>query len=48
MIHFRFDDLMFEKDYGMLSAYDYSKLANVMFSKELGKRLNGMRFKWFN
>jgi len=37
-----FNDLNFEKeDYGFMPRYATSKLANCLFSKELGKRLDG-------
>ena len=32
---------MSQNDYGPMAVYRLSKLANVMFSKELGKRLQG-------
>jgi retinol dehydrogenase 14 len=35
------DDLQSEKSYGGLAAYNVSKLANVMFTYELAKRLQG-------
>ena len=35
------DDLQSEKNYGGFSAYNVSKLANVMFTYELAKRLQG-------
>jgi NAD(P)-dependent dehydrogenase (short-subunit alcohol dehydrogenase family) len=35
------DDLQSEKNYGGLTAYNLSKLANVMFTYELAKRLKG-------
>jgi NAD(P)-dependent dehydrogenase (short-subunit alcohol dehydrogenase family) len=40
-----FDDLQTEKGYGMggLAAYSRSKLANVMFTYELARRLSGTR-----
>lgn len=37
---FRFEDPMFEKDYGMFKAYANSKLALLMFAQELQQRLN--------
>jgi len=36
-----FDDLQLEKNYSFVSAYSQSKLANVLFSMELAKRLQG-------
>ncbi|KAJ8023121.1 Retinol dehydrogenase 13 [Holothuria leucospilota] len=36
-----FDDLMLRKDYVPWKSYRQSKLANVLFSKELAKRLEG-------
>lgn len=36
-----FDDMMFEKGYNKYKAYARSKLANVMFGRELAKRLEG-------
>ena len=36
-----FDDLMMEKDYSKLDAYHHSKLANVLFDRELARRLKG-------
>jgi len=36
-----FDDLMLEHNYGPLVSYTQSKLANVLFTMELGKRLEG-------
>jgi NAD(P)-dependent dehydrogenase (short-subunit alcohol dehydrogenase family) len=36
-----FDDLMGEKKYSGQDAYNQSKLANVMFTYELAKRLHG-------
>lgn len=37
----QFDDLSGEKDYHPLKAYAQSKLANVLFSRELAKRMEG-------
>lgn len=36
-----FDDLGFERGYGIMRAYARSKLANVLFSAELARRLDG-------
>src|SRR5688572_2416717 len=37
----RFDDLQWERDYSRLGAYGQSKLANLMFTYELQRRLQG-------
>ncbi|XP_043920924.1 retinol dehydrogenase 12-like isoform X2 [Protopterus annectens] len=37
----QFDDLNSEKNYSPLKAYAQSKLANILFTKELAKRLEG-------
>lgn len=37
----RFDDLQWERDYGRVRAYAQSKLANLMFTYELQRRLQG-------
>ncbi len=37
------DDLMFEKNYKMLGGYSQSKLAQIMFTVELAKRLKGIK-----
>jgi len=36
-----FDDLGFERGYGIMKAYSRSKLANVLFARELARRLEG-------
>ena len=36
-----FDDIMSEKNYSAMSAYGMSKLANILFMKELAERLEG-------
>ncbi len=36
-----FDDLGFERGYGIMKAYRRSKLANVLFANELARRLDG-------
>jgi NAD(P)-dependent dehydrogenase (short-subunit alcohol dehydrogenase family) len=38
-----FDDLHAEKDFGPMKAYAESKLANILFTYELAKRLQGTR-----
>ena len=35
------DDLNWEKSYNPIKAYSQSKLANILFTKELAKRLEG-------
>lgn len=37
-----FDDLMYEKSYSGWNAYSQSKLANILFTRELAKRLKGL------
>ena len=37
-----FDDLFSEKEYDSMKAYSMSKSANIMFTRELAKRLKGM------
>ncbi|XP_014285498.2 retinol dehydrogenase 11 [Halyomorpha halys] len=41
----RYDDLNYEKSYNPIIAYARSKLANVLFSKELARRLKGSGVK---
>lgn len=41
--HMNFDDLNLEKDYGGWKAYGQSKLALVLFTHELAKKLQGTR-----
>jgi len=36
-----FDDLMMEKDYSGPYAYCHTKLANILFTRELARRLQG-------
>lgn len=36
-----FNDLGYERDYNILKAYSRSKLANILFSNELSRRLSG-------
>ena len=36
-----FDDIMLEKKYTPMTSYSQSKLANILFTKELAKRLEG-------
>ena len=43
--HINFDDLLSEKRYNLFEAYSQSKLANVLFSRELNKRLEGTNVK---
>jgi retinol dehydrogenase 14 len=38
-----FDDLGFEKGYWIMKAYSRSKLGNVLFTRELARRLEGKR-----
>ena len=37
-----FDDIMMKKDYHGFKAYFRSKLANILFSRELAERLKGI------
>ena len=39
--HIKLDDLQFEKSYNKWEAYGQSKLANILFTRELAKRLKG-------
>jgi NAD(P)-dependent dehydrogenase (short-subunit alcohol dehydrogenase family) len=39
--HLDFDDLQCTRDYNWLRAYSRSKLANILFTRELAKRLQG-------
>jgi NAD(P)-dependent dehydrogenase (short-subunit alcohol dehydrogenase family) len=39
--HLDFDDLQFEKRYSAISAYGRSKLCNILFTRELARRLAG-------
>jgi len=36
-----FDDLQSEKNYDYMGAYSQSKLANILFTRELAKQLKG-------
>lgn len=38
------ENLNLEKSYGAIKAYTQSKLANVLFSSELARKLNGIKF----
>jgi NAD(P)-dependent dehydrogenase (short-subunit alcohol dehydrogenase family) len=40
--HIHFDDLMLEKGYSAMKAYSQSKLANVLFTYELARKLEGI------
>ena len=40
--HIDFDDIMMEKNYDPTRSYCRSKLANILFTKELARRLLGM------
>jgi retinol dehydrogenase 12 len=39
----RFDDLQWSSGYGTFRTYGHSKLANILFTRELSKRLQGTR-----
>lgn len=39
----RFDDLQMERGYGVMAAYAQSKLANILFTRELATQLRGSR-----
>lgn len=41
--HIDLNDLQFENDYGAFKAYASSKLANVLFTRELARRLDGTK-----
>jgi NAD(P)-dependent dehydrogenase (short-subunit alcohol dehydrogenase family) len=41
--HINFDDLQGEKSYSGVKAYCHSKLANILFTRELSRRLAGTR-----
>jgi NAD(P)-dependent dehydrogenase (short-subunit alcohol dehydrogenase family) len=43
-----FDDLNLDKDYTPFKSYAQSKLANVLFTRELAKRLKGTNVKAFS
>jgi len=36
------NDINWEKSYNSISAYAQSKIANILFTRELAKRLNGI------
>lgn len=38
-----FDDLNLDKGYSPLKAYEQSKLANILFTKELAHKLKGIK-----
>ncbi len=40
------NDLNFEKDYEPRVAYNQSKLANILFTRELAKRLEGKKKRY--
>ena len=41
----KFDDINSEKNYGPFKAYATSKLANVLFTRELAKRMKGTNIR---
>ncbi|KAK3859946.1 hypothetical protein Pcinc_033973 [Petrolisthes cinctipes] len=43
-----FDDMMYEKGYDKVKAYENSKLANVLFTRQLAKRLKGTSIEVFS
>ena len=44
----RFDDINMENRYDCLKAYAQSKLANILFTRELAKRLNGTNIRAYS
>ena len=52
VVHFlgliRFDDINMENRYDCLKAYAQSKLANILFTSELAKRLNGTNIRAYS
>ena len=52
VVHFlgkiRFDDINMENRYDCLKAYAQSKLANILFTRELAKRLNGTNIRSYS
>lgn len=42
-----FDDMNLEKSYNRFAAYSNSKLANILFTRQLAKRLKGCAFYFF-
>ncbi|XP_011689557.1 PREDICTED: retinol dehydrogenase 12-like isoform X2 [Wasmannia auropunctata] len=43
-----FDDINLERSYGPLKSYTQSKLANILFTKELARRLKGANIRGIN